>query len=299
MQKCNRNFLVGRLRSARLLLPAFAFVLISTSGVSLLSEAPSGAAPVSSANFVSGQGDYLGQGAPYSFPTVTYNGLRNGYPTFTVSNATDSFQVWFAAPAGQPLTPGTYNDVEDFDSRDPGFPGLDVFGDGRGCNTTQGSFTVYQAVYDGSGDVESFSAQLFDHCEGAYPALMGNLSYNATTTPPPLPAEAPEPPESAAVNLVNGGGRGTGRGLHLLHRQTELNGQPERVLHRLGRGGILSTQRTTGIAAVRGVLHSAKWNTTGSRHVSERRLQRGFPFRARKRNMRPGIEWELYRRCDQ
>ena len=193
----------------RLLLPAFAFVLISTAGISFLSEAPSGAAPVTSANLVSEQGDAIGQGATYSFPTVTYNGLRGGYPTFTVSNATDSFQVWFAAPVGQALTPGTYDDAERFDFRAAGLPGLDVFGDGAGCNTVEGSFTVYQAVYDGSGDVESFSAQFFDHCEGAYPALMGNLSYNATVAPPPLPAEAPEPPESAAINLLKGANGGT------------------------------------------------------------------------------------------
>ena len=44
---------------------------------------------------------------------------------------------------------------------------VSTFGDGAGCNTVEGSFTVYQAVYDGSGDVESFSAQFFfDHGEG-------------------------------------------------------------------------------------------------------------------------------------
>src|SRR5580658_2919043 len=86
LQTCTRNWL-GRSRSVRLLVSAFALVLLSTAGVSLLSEAPSGADPVTSANFVSDQGDFLGQGATYSFPTVAYNGLRNGYPTFTVSNA--------------------------------------------------------------------------------------------------------------------------------------------------------------------------------------------------------------------
>ena len=44
---------------------------------------------MTAANFVSDSGDYIGQGESYSFPTVTYDGLRGGYPTFSVSNATD------------------------------------------------------------------------------------------------------------------------------------------------------------------------------------------------------------------
>jgi hypothetical protein len=156
-----------------------------------------GTAPFTGATFVSEPGDFLGQGLSYSFPTVTYTGLRSGYPTFSVSNPTDQFDVWLAAPAGQPLVPGTYTDAERFDFRSAGFPGLDVFGDGRGCNQVVGSFTVYDATYDGNGNPLSFAAQFFDHCEGDDPALMGDISYDSSVAVPPLPATAPEPPQEA------------------------------------------------------------------------------------------------------
>ena len=159
--------------------------------------ATTGSAPFTGANFVSEPGDSLGQGLDYSFPTVTYTGLRSGYPTFSVSNATDQFDVWLAAPTGEPLVPGTYTDAERFDFRSAGFPGLDVFGDGRGCNQVVGSFTVYDAAYGGDGNVTSFAAQFFDHCEGDDPALMGDISFNSSATVPPLPATAPEPPQEA------------------------------------------------------------------------------------------------------
>jgi hypothetical protein len=134
----------------------------------------------SAAYFDSEAGDYIGGGQQIAFSTVTYNGLRGGYPTFTVSSPGHSFQVWFAAAAGSPLTPGTYEGAQRFDFRAAGQPGLDVFGDGRGCNTVEGRFVVDDATYDGNGDVLTFSARFEDHCEGGAAALFGVLSYNST-----------------------------------------------------------------------------------------------------------------------
>jgi len=53
-----------------------------------------------------------------------------------------------------------------------------VFGDGRGCNTLTGSFTVVEVVY-GNGSVTSFDALFEQHCEGATPALRGEIRFNA------------------------------------------------------------------------------------------------------------------------
>ncbi|HLI56643.1 MAG TPA: choice-of-anchor D domain-containing protein, partial [Actinomycetota bacterium] len=138
--------------------------------------------PVSAAAFDSQAGDWIGAGRQISFSAVSYDGLRNGYPTFSVSNASgDSFQVWFAGIAGSgPLTPGIYEDAQRFDFRAPGTPGLDVFGDGRGCNVVAGRFVVYEATYTPSGDVATFSAAFEDHCEGGVPALFGALAYQSS-----------------------------------------------------------------------------------------------------------------------
>jgi hypothetical protein len=182
-----------------------------TGGMVAFGPSRATAAPSTGASFVSEAGDFLGQGEIYEFPTVTYTGLRAGYPTFSVSNSTDQFDVWFAAPAGEALVPGAYTDAENFDLRSAGFPGIDVFGDGRGCDQIVGSFTVYDATYDGNGDVLSFAAQFFIHCEGHYPALMGNISYNSDTTIPPIPASAPEPSQSAQLLSQRGDYLGQGR----------------------------------------------------------------------------------------
>jgi hypothetical protein len=135
----------------------------------------------SAAFFDSEPGEALGLGREINFPTVTYDGLRNGYPTFTVANGTDSFSVWFANATGAgPLTPGNYENAQRFDVRAAGHPGLDVFRDTRGCSTLDGRFVVDDATYTVGGDVQTFSARFEAHCEGEVPALFGAISYNST-----------------------------------------------------------------------------------------------------------------------
>ena len=126
------------------------------------------------------QGDWVGMGKTYSLPTVTYNGLYAGYPQFTVSSPTDSFVIMISAPAGQPLVPGTYESAQRSAFRAAGHPGIDVFGDGHGCNTVAGRFVVDDATYDATGNVLTFSARFEDHCEGLPTALFGEFSYNST-----------------------------------------------------------------------------------------------------------------------
>ena len=136
------------------------------------------------AYFDSEAGDYLGAGREIGFTSVVFTGLRNGYPTFDVTSSQDQFSVWFAAAAGSPLVPGTYEDAQRFDSRAAGHPGLDVFGDGRGCNTVSGRFIVDDATYAANGDPITFAARFEDHCEGGPAALFGYLSYNSAMSYP-------------------------------------------------------------------------------------------------------------------
>ena len=62
----------------------------------------------------------------------------------------------------------------------PGFAGLSVSGDGRGCNVLTGNFQVLQVVYGPGNTLASFDAIFEQHCEGAAPALRGEIRYNAT-----------------------------------------------------------------------------------------------------------------------
>jgi len=92
----------------------------------------------------------------------------------------------FAAPQGQTLATGTYDGATRYPFQAPSDPGMDVFGDGRGCNTLTGSFTVTQITFSSGGAVESFDADFEQHCEGAEPALRGHVHVVSEPPPPPL-----------------------------------------------------------------------------------------------------------------
>src|SRR5206468_12605172 len=63
-------------------------------------------------------------------------------------------------------------------------PGLDVSGDGSGCNTLTGKFDVDEISFWSTGDLKTFQATFEQHCSGAIPALFGRIRIE---TPVPLP----------------------------------------------------------------------------------------------------------------
>jgi hypothetical protein len=69
-----------------------------------------------------------------------------------------------------------YEGAERWPFQDSGHPGLDVSGDGRGCNTVSGRFEI-QDLKVSNGTLQSFTATFEHHCEGAAPALRGCVHY--------------------------------------------------------------------------------------------------------------------------
>lgn len=136
-------------------------------------------------------GDYIGQGATYDFTaanaTITMSGGAGGVEQ-NVSAADGEFWTVDLFPAGgHVLVPGTYNNATRYPFNGSG-NGLSVYGDGRGCNTLTGSFTVKQAVYSATDNsLLHFQASFVQHCEGATPALSGVVKFDAepVVTPPP------------------------------------------------------------------------------------------------------------------
>jgi hypothetical protein len=135
--------------------------------------------PFTAAFLDSEYGDSIGAGHQYTLPTVTPS-LWLGYPTFTVSNGTDTFDLTFAAASGQPLVPGTYESAQRYPFQAAGHPGFDASGDGRGCNTVAARFIVDEATYDATGNVLTFAARFESHCEGGASALFGSIAYHST-----------------------------------------------------------------------------------------------------------------------
>jgi hypothetical protein len=69
-----------------------------------------------------------------------------------------------------------YDKAQRWPFQDAGHPGLDVSGDGRGCNTVSGKFQIQELETDTDG-LASFTATFEHHCEGGTPALRGCVHY--------------------------------------------------------------------------------------------------------------------------
>ena len=184
----------------------------------LLAGASRAAAGVTSLLLNSEPGDFIGQGQLLVFtdadgPFLATSG--GGGNVVNVSFNTPTFNhfwfVSFGAPDNQPLAVGSYEGAMRNAFRAPGQPGLDVFGDGRGCNTLTGRFTILELVIGGAGEVVSFRATFEQHCEGFTPALRGEVRYNANvplhlTGPPFVTALENQLTSFDVTAAVEGGG---------------------------------------------------------------------------------------------
>lgn len=153
-------------------------------GVAPAQAATGTPAPVSSYKFTSAAGDYIGQGGTGSYvaPAATVNvGGTGASLVVDVSTATDDWAIDLAAPIGDVLRPGVYHDAERAPFRTGRSPGLDVSGEGRGCNEVYGQFSVNQIKTDPTtGAVTLLDATFTQHCESATaPALTGTVKYQA------------------------------------------------------------------------------------------------------------------------
>lgn len=133
--------------------------------------------------------DFISQGRSYSYSTskgdaMTIAASSTGSAVHLQVDGHNgvTWTLGFAAPGtvapinGKPvvLVPGTYNDAHRMPQNGNG-PGLDLGGDGRGCNTVNGSFTIIDAVFGPPGYVQKFDATFVQHCEGLTPAASGEV----------------------------------------------------------------------------------------------------------------------------
>jgi hypothetical protein len=189
-----------RMRSSALIAALFAIAIALGNASPAEAEVtpPPGSIPVpSSGTFLymnSQPGDYIGGGIEqlYTSDDSTINGsLPQGGGLFTASVVQGEFAHWWsvdiAAPPGEPLAEGSYSGALRYPFND-GAPGLDVSGDGRGCNTLTGQFDVDEISHAPTGELLVFDATFEQHCEGMDPALFGRIRIE---NPPPPPDVTP------------------------------------------------------------------------------------------------------------
>jgi len=149
--------------------------------LALVGAAPAGATPTTFVVMLSDSGDYIGGGQPrFFYPgngSITISGDA-GYFTIVVSGGsigTDNFFMNVAAPPGENLHTGLYTDVQRAPFRQAGHAGLDIWGDGRGCNEVGGRFDVKDFHVGGNGVPDRLWITYEQHCEKGQPALFGEI----------------------------------------------------------------------------------------------------------------------------
>lgn len=122
-------------------------------------------------------GDYIGQGVTRRMVPPSYR-----FSASSIGNRVSlslSGQGWwdldFQAPKNAPLAVGTYEGATRYPFQAPTAPGLDVSGDGRGCNELSGRFTIREIDVAPDGRVRNFWATFEQHCGRGTPALFGEV----------------------------------------------------------------------------------------------------------------------------
>ena len=127
-------------------------------------------------------GDYINGGETVTYgrrdELVAYGDRKLVHFGVNARNG-DDWTADFAAPPRDRLVPGRTYTAERYPFHAPA-AGLDVSGNGRGCNNLTGTFTVEQARFDRHGRMLRFVVRFEQHCEGSTPALRGRLSFRAT-----------------------------------------------------------------------------------------------------------------------
>jgi hypothetical protein len=117
----------------------------------------------------------------YDYPAASFGVAPSAGPeavTIIVSLGGDDWSIHLAAPSGQVLDVGSFENAERVPSSLT--PGLDVRANGRRCNETFGDFTVSQVLVEAGGRFQSLEATFIQHCEFPDgPALRGTVIYRA------------------------------------------------------------------------------------------------------------------------
>src|SRR5260370_11735342 len=173
---CGENF-VMKLRTMLI-----AAILVAT--LALASNATGSTATFITLN--SQPGDYIGGGITQTFTpgdgTFTVNTVYNDGVdvSFQTANYSCFWSLEFGPQNGQTLTQEEYEGAQRFAFHSPTRPGIDVNGDGRGCNTITGRFLVSNITFASNGTVLTLAIDFEQHCEGAAPALFGSVRFNSS-----------------------------------------------------------------------------------------------------------------------
>lgn len=138
-------------------------------------------------------GDFVGQGQTLHLDVTdgAFTAWRNDYYDGVSIDVQDYdptggslASLDFSAPFGAELAVGAFENATRLPFQPFSAPGLSVVVSSNGCNTLTGRFEVLEAVFGPGGEVVRFAANFEQHCEGAEPALFGQLRFDSTIPEP-------------------------------------------------------------------------------------------------------------------
>ena len=142
-------------------------------------------------HFESDSGDFIGGGAKKVWTNVESNlnsrGTKHDIEAL-VSGQGDMWNLEFRAPSNGELRTGMFDNAERAPFVTGKAPGLEIGGDGRGCNTLSGRFEIKTLTWTSLGTVAEIDVLFEQHCEKGPSSLRGELWYTTETnvhrTPP-------------------------------------------------------------------------------------------------------------------
>jgi hypothetical protein len=146
-----------------------------------------------SVSLQSDAGDYVGAGKTYNYTSANakISVTSTGNLLAVAVTGDESWQGTFQLPAGETVVKrGDFANLSRYQSGDPN-GGLDWYGDGRGCNTLSGRFSIDNVSYV-NGVLTAVDLRFEQHDHGGAPALHGQLHWRADDkTMPPGPINPP------------------------------------------------------------------------------------------------------------
>jgi hypothetical protein len=150
--------------------------------------------PPNSIRLQSDFGDYIGAGGTYAYTRANASIAvsANGGQLSVQVNGDETWFADFKLPASlSQFQTGSFANLTRYPFHDPAVGGLSWSGEGRGCNTLSGSFTVTNVSY-ANGVLDAIDLNFEQRCENGAAALRGQIHWtSADNTLPPGPVNPP------------------------------------------------------------------------------------------------------------
>lgn len=134
-------------------------------------------------------GDYIGGGQYQKFTTsdgtFSAQSAGRGGVEFSFQGGSSWWYLYFGPPDADKFVRAEYEGIQRFAFHSPGKPGMDVYGDGRGCNIDTGRFLLTDIAIAPDGTIQRLAIDFEQHCEGAKPALYGSVRFNSEVSTVP------------------------------------------------------------------------------------------------------------------